>query len=256
MTKKRWIILGIVLTFFLVIGVSYAYWYFTKEQSGFSNVTSGCIDVEIISNSKEIKLENAYPLLNSEGVKLTPYTFTITNTCSLFVSYDITLSMLSTSTLESQYIAAGILFIIASLTDFLDGYLARKNNQVTDLGKMLDAIADKILVNPILIILACQGFIHVIVPIVVVLRDIFVNAVKMQAASSGKVVAAIKSGKIKTATLMVGTVLAFFYNMPFEFISLNVTDFLLLIGTVMSIISAIQYFLLNKDLIFSKTETL
>jgi len=106
MTKKRWIILGIVLTFFLVIGVSYAYWYFTKEQSGFSNVTSGCIDVEIISNSKEIKLENAYPLLNSEGVKLTPYTFTITNTCSLFVSYDITLSMLSTSTLESQYIAA------------------------------------------------------------------------------------------------------------------------------------------------------
>lgn len=157
---------------------------------------------------------------------------------------------------KSQYIAAGILFIIASLTDFLDGYLARKNNQVTDLGKMLDAIADKILVNPILIILACQGFIHVIVPIVVVLRDIFVNAVKMQAASSGKVVAAIKSGKIKTATLMVGTVLAFFYNMPFEFISLNVTDFLLLIGTVMSIISAIQYFLLNKDLIFSKTETL
>ncbi len=157
---------------------------------------------------------------------------------------------------KSQYIAAGILFIIASLTDFLDGYLARKNNQVTDLGKMLDAIADKILVNPILIILACQGFIHVIVPIVVVLRDIFVNAVKMQAASSGKVVAAIKSGKIKTATLMVGTVLAFFYNMPFDFISLNVTDFLLLIGTVMSIISAIQYFLLNKDLIFSKTETL
>lgn len=157
---------------------------------------------------------------------------------------------------KSQYIAAGILFIIASLTDFLDGYLARKNNQVTDLGKMLDAIADKILVNPILIILACQGFIHVIVPIVVVLRDIFVNAIKMQAASSGKVVAAIKSGKIKTATLMVGTVLAFFYNMPFEFISLNVTDFLLLIGTVMSIISAIQYFLLNKDLIFPKTETL
>ena len=157
---------------------------------------------------------------------------------------------------KSQYIAAGILFIIASLTDFLFVYLARKNNQVTDLGKMLDAIADKILVNPILIILACQGFIHVIVPIVVVLRDIFVNAVKMQAASSGKVVAAIKSGKIKTATLMVGTVLAFFYNMPFEFISLNVTDFLLLIGTVMSIISAIQYFLLNKDLIFSKTETL
>lgn len=155
-----------------------------------------------------------------------------------------------------QYLISGVLFIIASLTDFLDGYLARKNNQVTDLGKMLDAIADKILVNPILIILACQGFIHVLVPVVVVLRDIIVNAIKMQAASSGKVVAAIKSGKIKTASLMVGTVLIFFYNMPFEFIGLNVAGFLLLIGTVMSFISAIQYFHLNKNILFSKTETL
>ena len=48
---------------------------------------------------------------------------------------------------ESQYIVAGIIFIIASLTDWLDGYLARKNNQITDTGKMLDAIADKVLVN-------------------------------------------------------------------------------------------------------------
>lgn len=155
-----------------------------------------------------------------------------------------------------QYIISGVLFIIASLTDFLDGYLARKNNQVTDLGKMLDAIADKILVNPILIILACQGFIHVLVPIVVVLRDIFVNAIKMHAASSGKVVAAIKSGKIKTASLMVGTVLVFFYNIPFEFIGIDVADFLLLIGTVMSIFSAIQYYHLNKKILFSRTETL
>ena len=126
-----------------------------------------------------------------------------------------------------QYIISGVLFIIASLTDFLDGYLARKNNQVTDLGKMLDAIADKILVNPILIILACQGFIHVLVPIVVVLRDIFVNAIKMHAASSGKVVAAIKSGKIKTASMMVGLILMFFYNLPFEAINIRVADFLL-----------------------------
>lgn len=155
-----------------------------------------------------------------------------------------------------QYILSGVLFIIASLTDFLDGYLARKNNQVTDLGKMLDAIADKILVNPILIILACQGFVHVLVPVIVVLRDIIVNAIKMQAASSGKVVAAIKSGKIKTASLMVGTVLVFFYNIPFEFIGLDVADFLLLIGTVMSFISAVQYFILNKNILFSKKETL
>lgn len=112
-------------------------------------------------------------------------------------------------TIELQYIIAGIIFIIASVTDFLDGYIARKNNLVTDTGKMLDAIADKVLVNSVLIILAAQGFIHEIVPVIIVLRDIVVNAIKMEAAGKGKVVAAIKSGKIKTAFLMVGTALTF-----------------------------------------------
>ena len=151
-----------------------------------------------------------------------------------------------------QYIISGILFIIASLTDFVDGYLARKNNQVTDLGKMLDAIADKILVNSVLIILAYKGMIPVIVPVITVLRDTFVDAIKMQAASRGKVVAAIKSGKLKTATLMIGTTLAFFYNLPFELWNLNVSDLLLIVASVLSIVSGIQYYVLNKDLLFDK----
>lgn len=157
---------------------------------------------------------------------------------------------------KSEFIVAGIIFIIASITDFVDGYLARKNNQVTDTGKMLDAIADKILVNSVLIILASEGFISVIIPIVIVLRDIFVNAIKMEAAGKGKVVAAIKSGKIKTAALMVGIVLTFFYNLPFETINIRVSDFLLFFATVMSIISAIEYFALNKNIIFPKEEIL
>ncbi|MBR4618332.1 MAG: CDP-diacylglycerol--glycerol-3-phosphate 3-phosphatidyltransferase [Bacilli bacterium] len=155
-----------------------------------------------------------------------------------------------------QYIISGILFIIASLTDFVDGYLARKNNEVTDLGKMLDAIADKILVNSVLIILAYKGMIPIVVPVVSVLRDTIVDAIKMQAASRGKVVAAIKSGKLKTATLMVGTTLAFFYNLPFELWSLRVSDLLLIVATVFSVISGIQYYLLNKDLLFKKEETI
>ena len=150
-----------------------------------------------------------------------------------------------------QYIVAGIIFVLASITDFVDGYLARKNNQVTDLGKMLDAIADKILVNSVLIILAYKGMLPIIVPVVTVLRDTFVDAIKMQAASKGKVVAAIKSGKLKTATLMIGTTLAFFYNLPFELIPINVSDFLLLIATVLSVVSGIQYYLLNKELLFA-----
>lgn len=150
-----------------------------------------------------------------------------------------------------QYIVVGIIFVLASITDFVDGYLARKNNQVTDLGKMLDAIADKILVNSVLIILAYKGMLPIIVPVVTVLRDTFVDAIKMQAASKGKVVAAIKSGKLKTATLMIGTTLAFFYNLPFELIPINVSDFLLLIATVLSVVSGIQYYLLNKELLFA-----
>ena len=151
---------------------------------------------------------------------------------------------------ELQYIIAGVIFIVASLTDWLDGYIARKYNMVTDTGKMLDAIADKALVNTVLIILAAHVFVHVIVPVVIVLRDIVVNAIKMEAAGKGKVVAAIGSGKLKTASLMVGTTLAFFYNIPFVFLHVSVDQFLLYFACIMSIISAVQYFNMNKDIIF------
>ena len=147
---------------------------------------------------------------------------------------------------------AGVLFIIASLTDFLDGYLARKYNLVTDLGKMLDAIADKVLVNPVLIVLAANGSIPVIIPVIYVTRDIVVDAIKMQAATKGKVQAAIKSGKYKTAIMMVGLCLVFFYNIPFEFINIRVDLGLLYIACILSVISAYEYYKINKELIFSK----
>lgn len=151
---------------------------------------------------------------------------------------------------DSKYIIAGILFILASITDFLDGFIARKYNLITDFGKLIDAIADKILVNSVLIILASQGFIHPIIPVVIIVRDSIVNSIKMLAASKGKVVAAIKSGKIKTACLMVGIALTLFYNLPFELFNLRIADFLLFVAAVMSIISGIQYYMLNKHLIF------
>lgn len=162
--------------------------------------------------------------------------------------------LVSGVTVDIRYPIAGVLFIIASLTDFLDGYLARKNNQITNTGKMLDAIADKVLVDSVLIILACQGFVNAIVPVVIVLRDIVVDAIKMEAASKGKVVAAIKSGKIKTASLMVGTVLMLFYNLPFELVNVHVDIFLLYFATIMSIFSMYEYYTLNKNIIFPKKE--
>ena len=153
---------------------------------------------------------------------------------------------------DLKYVIAGILFIIASLTDFFDGYIARKYNLVTDFGKLVDAIADKVLVNSVLIILAAQGFIHPVIPVIVIMRDTCVNSIKMLAASKGKVVAAIKSGKIKTTCLMTGIALTLFYNLPFELYNIYVAPALLFVATILSIVSGIQYFILNKHLIMSK----
>ena len=159
-----------------------------------------------------------------------------------------------TIVIEVKYLIAGVLFIIASITDFIDGHIARKYNMVTDFGKMMDAIADKVLVNSVLIILAATGFIHPVIPIIIIMRDTVVNSIKMIAGSKGKVVAAIKSGKIKTALLMVGIVLTLFYNMPFELWNLKVSDLLLIIASIMSLVSGFQYYYMNKSLIFDKPE--
>ncbi len=159
-----------------------------------------------------------------------------------------------TIVIDIRYPISAILFIIASLTDFVDGYIARSRNLVTDFGKMMDAIADKILVNSVLIILCAQGFIHPIIPVVVILRDTIVNSIKMAAGNAGKVVAAIMLGKVKTACLMIGIILTLFYNMPFELFNLRVSDFLLVVAAVLSIISGIQYYNLNKEFVFKKGE--
>lgn len=151
---------------------------------------------------------------------------------------------------DIRYLIAGVLFIIASLTDFVDGYIARKYNLVTDFGKMMDAIADKILVNAILIILCAQGFIHPIIPVIIILRDTVVDSIKMIAGSKGNVVAASKLGKVKTASMMVGLVLTLFYNLPFELWNLRIADFLLILATILSVISGIQYYAVNRHLLF------
>ena len=143
---------------------------------------------------------------------------------------------------DSSYFIAGIVYIIAAFTDYLDGSIARKNNQVTDKGKLLDAIADKVLVDSVLIIFACRGFIPAIVPVVYIFRDEVVNALKMDILTKGYVTAAIKSGKIKTASMLIGLGLLFFYNLPFELMNLKVADFLIYFATVMSIVSAIEYY--------------
>ncbi len=152
--------------------------------------------------------------------------------------------------IDVRYIIAGVLFIIASLTDFFDGIIARKYNLITDFGKMIDAIADKMLVNSVLIILSAQGFIHPVIPVIIILRDTAVDSIKMVAGSKGNVVAAIKTGKYKTASLMIGIVLTLFYDMPFELWNIHISDFLLIVACALSIISGIQYYTMNRKYIF------
>lgn len=154
--------------------------------------------------------------------------------------------------IDVRYILCGVIFVMASLTDYIDGYLARKNNQVTDFGKFSDAIADKVLVNSVLIIFAAQGFIPAIIPVIIIVRDIIVDAIRMNVATKGVVQAAKMSGKIKTACLMVGITLTFFYNLPFELFGLQVSKLFLYFGTLMSIVSMFEYYSLNKKALFSE----
>ena len=122
-----------------------------------------------------------------------------------------------------EYIISGIIFIVAAFTDFLDGYIARKYKLITNLGKMLDAIADKVLVNSVLICFAANNII------------------------SPFITAAITTGKIKTAAMMVAITLLFFSNLPFEFWGIKVADVILYFAVIMSLISMTEYILKNKN---------
>ncbi len=163
------------------------------------------------------------------------------------VGLDVPIYKIGTNvTLSLNYIIAGILFIVASVTDFLDGNIARKNNLVTDFGKVMDAIADKVLVNGVLMIMAYNGNIPLIIPVVIITRDTVVDSIKMVAGKKGNVVAASIWGKLKTICMMVGLSLVFFSNIPFELIGLRLDYILLIIATILSIYSGIQYFVVNK----------
>lgn len=143
---------------------------------------------------------------------------------------------------DLRYIISGVVFIVASLSDLIDGKIARKNNLITDTGKILDSIADKVLVNSVLIIFASNGFIHPIVAVIYIFRDEIVNALRIHAAKNGIVVAAGMNGKIKTCAMMIGLSLMFFYNLPFELINIRLDKFLVYFATIMSVVSGIEYY--------------
>ena len=151
-----------------------------------------------------------------------------------------------TITVDLRFVISCGLFVIASLSDMLDGFIARKTNKVTDFGKVMDAIADKILVNGVLIILAYYGFISLFIPVVIITRDTFVDAFKGIIGEHKGAVGASLTGKIKTVFMMFGVSLMLIYNLPFELYGLRVADFLILVATALSVYSGVEYYIAAK----------
>lgn len=157
-----------------------------------------------------------------------------------------------------------IFFVIASFTDYLDGHLARKNNQVTNLGKFLDPVADKLLINSMVIFLIApwafakyaneqiMSF-NMWCVIILVVRDIVVDALRFIAAQKKVVIAANIFGKMKTVFEMVAISFVLLNGFPFNYfdknwpVGLHITDFIVYITTVMSLISGIIYVWQNKQ---------
>ena len=143
-----------------------------------------------------------------------------------------------------------VLFCVASFTDFLDGYLARKNNLVTTFGKFADPIADKLLVTTMFILFAAQGVIPVVPVLIMVARDTIVDGIRMIASSNGVVMAAGYLGKVKTVVQMLAVIFILLNNLPFELVRLPVSDFLLWFAAFTSLASGISYFNQMKHYIF------
>ena len=142
---------------------------------------------------------------------------------------------------------------MASFTDYLDGQIARKEDLVTTFGKFVDPIADKLLVNTIFLLLASDNTINIIIPIIMISRDTIVDAIKMSAASRQVVVAASKLGKLKTVSQMIAIGLLLVNNFPFSALNIDVATIMAWVATVISVISGIDYFMKNKEML---TETM
>lgn len=143
-----------------------------------------------------------------------------------------------------------ILFILASITDFFDGYLARKNHLVSTFGKFMDPLADKLLVNTLFILFVMQGLVPVLAVMIMIWRDIVVDGLRMLAAEKGKVMAAGYLGKVKTVVQMITIILILISNLPFELYNLPVSTFMLWFSVVISVLSGIAYFRQMSHILF------
>lgn len=139
-------------------------------------------------------------------------------------------------------VAAALLFMLASITDYYDGYFARKYNAVSNMGKFMDPIADKVLVTSILVMLATYQRIDPIMVIIILARDNFIGGLRSVAAADGVIIDAKPAGKWKTALQMVAIPAMLIdervFGLPFE----KIGYWVLWGSVVLSVTSGVQYF--------------
>ncbi len=155
----------------------------------------------------------------------------------------------------------GVLFIVASITDYFDGNIARKRNIVTTFGKFIDPLADKLLVTTTLLLLSNYYYTNLNgifmwmpfwVVLVVITRDLIVTSIRLVAMNEGTVVAAKWSGKLKTAFTML-TISYYFFIMPFGGNVISIIGMIMtIIFVLLTIYSAVDYFLKSKHLILKE----
>ncbi|WP_066507475.1 CDP-diacylglycerol--glycerol-3-phosphate 3-phosphatidyltransferase [Abyssisolibacter fermentans] len=148
-------------------------------------------------------------------------------------------------------IIAVCLFILAALTDSLDGYIARSRNQVTKFGKFMDPLADKLLVSAALISLLQMDKISAWVVMIIIAREFAITGFRVLAASEGITIAASWWGKIKTITQIVAIITLLLDNYPFSLIGLPFDTISVILAVIFTIISAIDYMYNNRKVFSS-----
>lgn len=148
----------------------------------------------------------------------------------------------------NQFIAA-LIFIIAASTDSLDGYIARKRKLVTNLGKLLDPLADKLLVTAVLVSLVEMDKVGAFIVIVIISREFAVTGLRQIALLEGVVMAASRWGKWKTATQITAIIALLLNNFPFHFVDFAFDYWASWLAAIITIYSGVDYFLKNKHVI-------
>ena len=148
-------------------------------------------------------------------------------------------------------ILALAVFIIASITDAVDGYIARNYNQVTNFGKFVDPLADKMLTTAAFVILVSYGRMSVWALMIVLAREFMVSGIRSMAAADGKVIAASMWGKLKTVSQMVAIIAAIILLLPYfpETAAKIITDILVWLSVVFTVISGADYLMQNRSVL-------